>query len=203
MILDHLVVAGATLDEARAQVEDALGVAMQAGGQHAVFHTHNVLLGLEDGLYLEAIAADPSRPVPDRPRWFDLDRFKGPARLSNWVVAVPDLPAALAHAPEGCGAPVDLQRGDLRWQMAVSSDGTTPYDNLWPPMIAWPSDVVHPATRLAPSGVRLRRLTLRHPSAMELQRALGAVLDDDRVAIEPGEVGLHAAFDTPHGRRTL
>ncbi|MEL7166725.1 MAG: VOC family protein [Pseudomonadota bacterium] len=203
MILDHLVVAGATLNEARAHVEDALGVAMQPGGQHAVFHTHNMLLGLEDGLYLEAIAADPSRPAPDRPRWFDLDRFAGPARLSNWVVAVPDLPAALAQAPEGCGAPVDLQRGDLRWQMAVSGDGTTPYDNLWPPMIGWPGDVVHPATLLVPSGVRLRRLTLSHPDALNFKRRLAPFLTDDRIAIEPGEAGMHAAFDTPHGSRSL
>ncbi|MEM6760561.1 MAG: VOC family protein [Pseudomonadota bacterium] len=203
MIVDHLVVAGATLEAARAHVEDALGVAMQPGGQHAVFHTHNMLMGVEDGLYLEAIAADPSRPAPDRPRWFDLDRFEGPARLSSWVVAVPNLDAALQQAPEGCGAPVDLQRGDLRWQMAVSNDGTTPYDNLWPPMIAWPADVVHPATKLAPTGIRLQRLTLSHPDALDFNRNLAPFLQDDRIAIEPGEVGLHAAFDTPHGPRSL
>ena len=41
--------------------ESGLGVSLQQGGEHAVFHTHNRLLGLEDGLYLEAIAVNPER----------------------------------------------------------------------------------------------------------------------------------------------
>ncbi len=85
MILDHIAVSGTTLPEAVAAVEEALGVRMQPGGEHAVFHTHNALLGLADGLYLEAIAINPDAPVPERPRWFDLDRFAGPARLTNWI----------------------------------------------------------------------------------------------------------------------
>ena len=89
--LDHLAVSGATLEAARAAVEDALGVPMQPGGEHDVFHTHNTLLGLEDGLYLEAIAINPAAPTPDRPRWFDLDRFEGSARLSNWICRTDDI----------------------------------------------------------------------------------------------------------------
>ena len=73
--LDHLAVSGETLEAGRAHVEDALGVTLQPGGQHRHFGTHNLLLGLEDGLYLEVITVDPSAPDPDYPRWFDLDRF--------------------------------------------------------------------------------------------------------------------------------
>ncbi len=56
---DHIAIAGETLEAARAYVEDALGVTLQDGGAHDVFFTHNALLGLEDGLYLEAIAINP------------------------------------------------------------------------------------------------------------------------------------------------
>ncbi len=56
MLLDHLAVSGETLEAAQNYVEEALGVSMQTGGEHAVFHTHNKLMGLADGLYLEAIA---------------------------------------------------------------------------------------------------------------------------------------------------
>ena len=68
MIFDHLVVGSTDLAAAVAHVEDALGVRMQPGGAHAVFQTHNALMGLEDGLYLEAIAPNPAVPAPTRPR---------------------------------------------------------------------------------------------------------------------------------------
>ena len=120
MILDHLVVGATTLAAAQAQVEQSLGMAMQPGGAHAVFHTHNALLGLNDGIYLEAIAPNPDAPTPTRSRWYDLDRFKGPARLSNWAAAVSEMDAALATMPSGCGVPVAVSRGTLSWSMAVS-----------------------------------------------------------------------------------
>lgn len=201
MILDHLAVAGDTLAAARAYVEDALDIHMQDGGQHAVFHTHNALLGLEDGLYLEAIAIDPRRPKPSRPRWFDLDRFAGAPRLTNWICRCDDM-GLLAQCPPGSGTPVDLARGDLRWQMAVPDNGVLPFDNLWPALIRWHSPQ-HPAQRLTPSGIHLRRLTLCHPEADALRAALAPVFTDDRIAVEAGAPALHAAFDTPNGPRTL
>ena len=50
MLLDHLAVSGDTLEAAQNYVEEALGVSMQMGGEHAVFYTHNKLMGLADGL---------------------------------------------------------------------------------------------------------------------------------------------------------
>ncbi|WP_299730048.1 VOC family protein [uncultured Tateyamaria sp.] len=203
MIFDHLVVGAITLAEAQGHIENALGLPMQPGGQHSVFHTHNALMGLEDGLYLEAIAPDPDAPPPARPCWYDLDRFEGPARLSNWACAVDDLDKELSKMPDGCGAPVKVTRGALHWHMAVSDQGTTPFDNLWPALLQWPAGIVHPATRLAPTGIRLRRLTLVHPEAERLADALTRHLDDPRVAFETGSVAMQAVFDTPHGQRTL
>ena len=199
---DHIAIAGETLEDARAYVEDALGVSLQPGGEHEVFHTHNALLGLEDGLYLEAIAINPDAPAPDRPRWFDLDRFCGPARLTNWICRADDLKAALDLGPAGLGEPVSLNRGDLRWQMAVPQSGILPFDNCAPALIQWQTQV-HPARLLAPSGVRLSRLTIRHPRAVALQEALGGLFFDKRVHFETGPAGLNALFDTPHGTREI
>jgi len=201
MILDHLAVAGTSLEAARACVEDALGARMQPGGQHAVFGTHNALMGLEDGLYLEAIAIDPAQPSPDRPRWFDLDRFDGPPRLQNWICRTDDM-AELADCPTGAGTPVDLARGDLRWQMAVPDDGILPFDNIWPALIRWQVSA-HPANALAPTGIALKRLILSHPEASDLRAALARVLTDPRIQVEPGAPALRAEFDTPHGPRAL
>lgn len=201
--LDHLAVAAETLEAGRAHVEQALGVALQPGGTHARFGTHNMLLGLEDGLYLEVIAVDPNAPAPQSARWFDLDRFAGPPRVSNWICRCDDLDAALARSPEGSGAPVALERGDLRWRMAVPGDGILPFGGCFPALMQW-QGAGHPAARLAPSGCRLERLVLSHPRAGALRTALAPLLDDARLVVEEGPAAaLVAEFDTPHGRRSL
>ncbi len=202
MELDHIAVAGETLAAATAHVEAALGVSMQQGGEHAVFHTHNTLLGLEDGLYLEAIAINPAAATPDRPRWFDLDRFAGPARLTNWICRCDDLDATLAALPEGYGAPVSLQRGDLRWRMAVPASGVLPFENCAPALIEWEGDV-HPAARLSPSGARLSTLIVTHPDAEALSAILAPFLTDNRVCFETGTPRLDACFEIAGAAREL
>lgn len=199
MELDHLAVAGETLEEACQHVEEALGVPLQPGGQHAVFGTHNRLLGLAEGLYLEAIAIDPSAQPQRQPRWFDLDRFAGAPRISNWICRCTDLPGQLSALPKGAGEPVSLTRGDLAWVMAVPADGILPYDNQFPALIEWHS--AHPAPRLQQQGCALRRLVIAHPEAEALQQAVP--LKDTRVHYTQGVVGFEAEFDTPHGRRIL
>jgi len=203
MALDHIAVAGETLEAATEAVETALGVPAQAGGAHDVFFTHNTLLGLQDGLYLEAIAINPGAPVPDCPRWFDLDRFEGPPRLTNWICRTDDLDGLLTILPTGAGRAVSLQRGDLHWQMAVPQDGRLPFDNLHPALIQWGGDL-HPASMLTQQGCRLRRLIIAHPSAEALRARLGPHLEDSRLVFEPGEhPQMMAEFETPHGRRVL
>ncbi len=200
--LDHIAVAGETLDAATDAVETALGVRLQSGGQHALFGTHNRLLGLADGLYLEVIAIDPDARTPDRARWFDLDRFSGSPRLTNWICRTSDIVGTLAALPDGAGTPVAVARGDLRWQMAVPGDGRLPFDNAFPALIQWQGDV-HPAALLQESGCRLVRLTVSHPEAEVMVEALAPHLNDPRIVIETGAPGLVAEFDTPHGRRVL
>jgi hypothetical protein len=200
--LDHIAISVETLAAAQAHVEKALGVELQSGGQHDVFSTHNALLGLEDGLYLEAIAVNPAAPAPERPRWFDLDRFAGPPRLTNWICRSDKLDQALANLPVDMGKPVDLRRGNLRWRMAVPQSGILPFDNMAPALIEWQT-TDHPAKRLMPSGVRLSRLTVRHPEAEFLRDLLVSHLQDDRIVYETGASGLSAEFETPHGIRVL
>ncbi|NOD61939.1 MULTISPECIES: VOC family protein [unclassified Ruegeria] len=199
MLLDHLAVAGETLEEASAHVEQALGVALQAGGKHEKFGTYNRLLGLKDGLYLEAIAIDPDAPTPERTRWFDLDRFTGKPRLTNWICRVPDIEVSLSVFPDGVGTPIDLTRGALSWRMAVPPTGRLPFDNLFPALIQWQGDL-HPAQMLQDSGCRLRRLVVFHPDALTLATHLGAL---DWVVFDTGPAALRAEFETPHGVRVL
>lgn len=200
MQLDHLAVAGETLEEAAAHVEAALGLPMQPGGAHPKFGTHNRLMGLGDGLYLEAIAIDPEAPAPDHPRWFDLDRLSGPAHLRNWIARVDDLDAALTlHG--GAGTSLELARGDLRWRMAVPGDGMLPFDNCFPALIEWQGGG-HPADRLPDAGARLSRLVVTHPEAAALRTVL-AEISDPHITFEAGPPALRAEIVTPHGLRVL
>ena len=201
LTLDHLAISAETLEAGRDAVETALGVTLQPGGEHVHFGTHNMLLGLEDGLYLEVIAINPTAPPPEQTRWFDLDRFHGTPRLSNWICRVDDLQNAVTQFPNA-GLPVPLARGDLRWQMAVPADGILPYDNLFPALMQWQCDK-HPAQMLTTAPCRLRKLIISHPQALQLDSALVAHLTDKRVVFETGSKGMRAEFETPDGLRVL
>lgn len=200
LAFDHIAVSAGTLEEGVDWVEQALGVQMAGGGKHPLMATHNRLLGLGD-LYLEVIAIDPACAPPDRPRWFDLDRFTGPPRLTNWVVRTDDMAATLATSPQGSGVPLSLARGDYRWKMAVPADGILPYDGAYPALIEWQTPL-HPTQALPDVGVRLKHLTLEHPQAEALRATL--TLHDPRVIIAQGaRKTLSATFQTPHGERSL
>ena len=199
MELDHIVVTCRDLDEGAAWLEERLGIAPGPGGRHALMGTHNRLLSLGPDCYLEVIAPDPEAPDPGRPRWFGLDGRTAPA-LTDWVVRVDDLGAALAAAPEGVGEATALERGDLRWRMGVTADGRTPLGGAHPMILQW--DGPGAAGRLADAGCRLASLTVETPEAETLHAALP--LDDPRIRVVAAPaLRLSAEIDTPHGRRTL
>jgi Glyoxalase-like domain len=201
LTLDHLAVSCLTLQDGVAWVEQALGLRMGPGGTHAHMATHNRLLSLGD-VYLEVIAANPEMSAPKWPRWFDLDNFAGPPRLTNWVAGCPDLTMAVADAPIGTGIPVALSRGDYRWSMAVPDDGKLPFDGAFPALMQWHTP--SPALSLPDSGARLQRLEVAHPDAAALRACLAGRVDDPRVIITDGRVkALQATISTPHGTRTL
>lgn len=179
--LDHLVVAARTVEEGAAWVEAALGVRMEPGGKHPLMGTHNRLLAIGRGRYLEVIAIDRDAPPPGRPRWFGLDEpamqarlARGPA-LIHWAERTDDLEAALADYPEEVEV-LDVTRGDLAWRITVPRDGRLPCGGACPTLIQW-KGTAHPADRLPPSGAELAEL-----------RTEGLV---------------EAVFSTPAGRRKL
>src|ERR1700735_4847366 len=104
--LDHLVISARTLDEGTQYVADTLGVAPAGGGAHPLMRTHNRLLNLWGGVYVEIIAIDPnavsvSGSAP-RARLLQLDtpamqqRLDAGAQLVHWVARV-DRPKLLAR----------------------------------------------------------------------------------------------------------
>lgn len=203
--IDHLVIAGDRLAAATRHVEDSLGLATVPGGQHPHFATHNRLLSLGPGAYVEAIAPDPSAPPPGRARWFGLDRYAAdpppPPRLVAWALRVDDPAAASAAAPEGIGPVLALERGAYRWRITVPESGVQPFDGLFPALIAWEGDM--PPAALPASGAELVSLVLTHPQADRLGQALSTLTGDDRVSVRRGPPGLRAVIRTPAGEKVL
>jgi hypothetical protein len=171
---DHLVVASRTLDEGAAWIEQLVGSRPVPGGDHPQMGTHNALLSLGPGAFLEVIAIDPAAPQPSRPRWFRLgtpgmERLlaEGPA-LIHWVERVDDLEAALRDYPERVEV-LDASRRHYRWRIGVPADGRLPCDGACPTLIQWLGP--HPAEALAPSGCSL--LALRRNGVAMLHTPIG------------------------------
>ncbi|MBC9245680.1 VOC family protein [Paracoccus sp. 11-3] len=179
---DHIAIATRDLTEGAAWLQDKLGVSPSSGGKHPLMGTHNMLLSLGPGEYLELIAFDPAATAPARYRWFGLDGFDGPPRLAGWIMRA-DLDRT--PAPKGTSTTA-LNRGDLHWRLTLPGSGQMPNDGASPMLIDW-GDSTHPSSRLPDLGLRLSRLLL--PMAAPLP-------DDPR--IRSGDK-FQATITTPNG----
>ncbi|WP_417249972.1 VOC family protein [Celeribacter sp.] len=197
--LDHLVMATEDLAAGRAHAQALLDVSLTERGVHEVMGTHNHLASLDRGAYFEVIARDPDATPPEFPRWFDLDNFSGPPRLTNWVINTPDLEVALALAPADMGRIMEFERGPYAWRMVVPETGVLPFDGCFPAIIEWHSE--HPAPALPQHGFTLRRLKLAHPQADALRSALAPfVLGRENVGIvQAARPAIQAEIGTPSG----
>lgn len=202
--LDHLIVTAPALGLGVSAVEAALGVRLSPGGQHGLMGTHNALLRLGEGCYLEVIAVDPGAPVPARARWFGLSRPVPRPTLAHWALASDDIEAWAANLGVAAEELIDMQRGDYRWRITVPADGHLPEGGVVPSLIQWDAGG-HPAERLPDAGCSLLALVLAHPEPALLAARLESVdFEDARLHIQYAEQpGLKALFGTPAGERWL
>jgi len=197
--VDHIVYGVHNLEAAIGDLESRLGVRPIVGGSHPGAGTHNALLDLGGGSYLEVIAPDPGQPPPAGPRHFGLDAIPGP-RLVGWAAKATDLEARVeasraAGYDPGAATPMQRQRPDgvlLAWVLTAGGPGG---DGLVPFLIDW-GTAPHPA-QSAPQGCRLTALRARHPRPAEIGAQLAAL--GIELEVQAGPVGLVAALDTPNG----
>lgn len=159
--------------------------------------THNRLLNLGGGVYLEIIAIDPQVPAPGRPRWFELDRFAGPPRLLTWVARTEALER---YAALGLGPVTKASRGDLEWHITLPEDGRLHWGGVVPYLIQWGAR--HPTDTLPDTGCRLLAWKLQHPqpeAVAPVLQQLGLEYSLE-VSFHPG---LWALLQTPAGRKVL
>jgi len=207
-VLDHLVVAAYTLDQGMTYVQDRLGVRMTGGGAHIAMGTHNRVLKLGHGQYLEVIAIDPGGRRPDSPRWFNLDDsglqgwLKVRPRLITWVART-DAIDTLAPGIFNQHVKVrPMQRDSLRWRFAFTADGSMPGGGLIPHLIQWEGDI-HPTEKMEDVGCRLLNLEGAHIDPSSVQRAVSSMGLDQAITIQPVSKqhppGLSARIKTPIG----
>lgn len=166
---DHLVVTAPSLAEGIAYIKQTLGVSPQAGGEHVRLGTHNALLKLGHGFYLEVIAVNPAAPAPQRARWFGLDTMAAGSkpRLATWVVRTDAIEAATAAAAISPGIVEEMSRGALQWRITIPADGKLILDGVMPSLIQWNSSS-HPTDNMADLGCSLVKLEGFHPQAREI-----------------------------------
>jgi hypothetical protein len=180
------------------------GQTAASGGSHKEWGTHNALLGLEQGSYLELIAPEGGKDGP----W--AQRFRGLRRpaLQAWCLrggAADELAERIAAAglePKRVRGQRALPGGgQLRWELLFPLGHD--YGGLMPFFIDW-RDSPHPASRL-PARLWLSQLRLLHPEPGPLRQLLG------RFGALPGRVqvvgarlpALWAELGTPQGSIVL
>lgn len=187
LVFDHVAIAARTLAEGAEWLRDRLEVAPEPGGKHPALGTHNMLLSLGAGEYLELIAVDPDAPPPGRPRWFGLDNFDGLPRVAGWVARATPL-----VAPAGTTI-AEARRGDLRWRITLPDAGQMPRNGAEPMLIDWGTGA-HPSDLLPDRGLRLKGLSL------PLERL---DLADRRLMLTGARTAITLTLTTPDGEVTL
>jgi len=199
--LDHLVYAVPHLQEAIDDLERRLGVRSVFGGQHPGRGTHNALLGLGPGQYLEIIAPDPCQPQPPVSPWFTQNRIDSP-RLLTWAAKATHLEGLVAEAKSNGLELGEVRDGgrkrpdgtELKWRLTSTPTGVC--DWLVPFFIDW-GDSPHPSES-APVGATLTLLEAEHPDPAWVLKALRIAGVEMEVRSGPAPK-LLATLQTPKG----
>lgn len=201
--IDHVGIAAPDLDAAIALVAKRTGVTPIQGGSHPGQGTHNALMSLGNGTYLELIAPMPGAKLSGADA--DLAKLTAPTPMF-FAVHSSDIAATRALLRDRGFRPTELQPGSrerpdgvtLHWQtFGVTGPGL----DAAPFFIEWGRDTPHPSTT-SPTGCRLLHLELidRDVSAdARLLQTLG--LD---VSVRSGEsAGLRVTLRCPNGDVTF
>jgi catechol 2,3-dioxygenase-like lactoylglutathione lyase family enzyme len=203
LVVDHLVLVCADLEQGAAFVRQTLAMRVQTGGRHEFMGTHNKLLRLGSRCYLELIAIDRAAKPPTRPRWFGMDdpalqrRAQRAPFFATWVAATDEIDADARRMPHA-GEVISASRGELSWKITVPADGSLAHGGAAPALIQWQS--AHPCDQLREASCALHELQLRRPQPEPLRELIGEV---ERVSVERGAPSIRVTFETPAGLITL
>ncbi len=180
---DHLILGVPDLQRSIEKFSERLGVVPMLGGRHESMGTHNAILPVRGGSYVELIAPDPTRPNPPLGIPWGLDTLEE-ARLITWAVATRDIDATVGDtlsAGFDPGKIIEVARDTpegqrLSWRLTISRE--SPADGLVPFLIDW-GNSPHPSGTGEPL-CSIEGFAAEHPdpeSVRAMLRALGVSLD--------------------------
>lgn len=206
--IDHLLFGVPDLQQGIALIAERLGATPALGGRHPGVGTHNALLSLGAGAYLEVIAPDPAQAVPAAALPYGLARLDEPrlltwaVRPAAWEVYRQELEALGIRGRDWPGQRIRPDGAQLSWRSVkleapvqvngIDCDGVMPFPIEW-------QSTAHPA-RSAPGQLVLETLQLLHPQAAKLAPALKRLRLPAAIA-ESDQAGLAATIRQPNGAR--
>ncbi len=202
--LDHLLYAGPDLAELRRDLLRKGGPKAAPGGRHDAWGTHNALVGLGVGRYLELIAPEPGGDGP----WARLFRRLAAPSLQAWCVrggAADQVEARLTAAGVATKRVAGGRRlpdgSELTWQLVFPRGHR--FGGALPFFIDWQGSE-HPSSRAEPAA-ELTSLTVEHPEADALSAVLEAVgtLPELLIVRNGSRTTLEARFVTGEGEFAL
>ena len=203
--VDHLVWATPDLDEGIRELERLTGVRASPGGKHPSWATHNALLALGPGIYLEILAPDPSVPRPPANgrsvSTGSTARGSSPgppaSRTSKTASRRSPKPAstsATSSPAAACAPTASPSEWRLTSPRAMLEAGVVPF------LIDWGTSP-HPSETAAP-GLALVALAIEHPEPDHLRRLLTPFALDLPIH-RASAPALVATIDSPRGRLEL
>ena len=145
--LDHIVIGSFTLDEGTKFVENILQAKLSDIGYHKDMGTHNRLIRISEGVYLEVIAIDPKTTKLNNRKWFNLDNLKLQSKLKKspqiigYVIENNNMNITKYYDPF-----FKSSRDIYKWQFAMPTLNNNNLDSeilesgIIPSLITWKSD---------------------------------------------------------------
>jgi len=210
--IDHLVIGAANLEQGVNFVKNKLGVDMPFGGAHLTMGTHNHLMQLGNGTFLEIIAINNEIKKPNNPRWYGLDdplvrqQINQEPMLLTWVVNTQNITDLITKASFSAGHAKLISRGELSWFFGLPEDGRLLAGGILPYVMQWQTDF-HPSVGMADLGCSLERIEIHHPSSKWLSAHLKSIdaleLVEVRQTESDSDPYLVAHINTPLGMKKL
>lgn len=204
--LDHLVYAVPDLPSALNWFEEHTGLRPAIGGRHPQQGTHNALVNIGNGAYLEIVAIDPENTDIPPPRWMGVDHISAPTMV-RWSLKSDNLPqqaALLQDLNPSLGTIHTGQRktpaGDhLQWQMTLPLPN--PAVDIIPFFLDWSASDFHPTDRME-EAYSVLHLELAHPEPAAVAAALSR-LGVNTAVVLADQPGFTVRLMTPKGEVVL
>jgi len=174
--LDHLVYAVPDLPAALDWFAEHAGLRPAIGGRHLDQGTHNALVNLGQGAYLEIVAIDPENTTISPPRWMGVDHISEP-RMVRWSLKSDNLEAdteRLRLLNPALGTIHTGQRelttgATLKWRMSLPQP--SPAVELLPFFLDWSASDFHPTDHM-PEQFTTTQIEIRHPNPEQITEKL-------------------------------